>query len=118
MIPFVENSFEHDSSKLLTNPRVELSMPMEGNKLIFTFTNNKPGTNTQKNHSIEKEGIDLKNTAKKLELLYPGKHNLEIIFTDTSFSCCVKYNASGNERSKPRHFPVSPPQSTLLYANP
>jgi LytS/YehU family sensor histidine kinase len=118
MIPFVENSFEHDSSKLLTNPRVELSMPMEGNQLIFTLKNNKPGTNTQKNHSIEKEGIDLKNTAKKLELLYPGKHNLEIIFTDTSFSCCVKYNASGNERSKPRHFPVSPPQSTLLYANP
>ena len=85
MIPFVENSFKHGSSKMLTHPKVELSIIIEGAQLIFILRNNKPNSHTQECQS-NKGGIGLKNTAKRLQLLYPDKHNLKIESTDTSFS--------------------------------
>ena len=86
MIPFVENSFKHGSSKMLTHPKVELSIIIEEAHLIFMLRNNKPNSNTQASQSNTKGGIGLKNTAKRLQLLYPDKHNLKIESTDTSFS--------------------------------
>ena len=35
MIPFVENSFKHGSSKILRNPKVKLLINIKGDKLIF-----------------------------------------------------------------------------------
>ncbi len=54
MIPFVENSFKHGSSKMLTHPKVELSIIIEGAQLIFVLRNNKPNSNTQECQSNTK----------------------------------------------------------------
>jgi two-component system LytT family sensor kinase len=75
---------------MLTHPRVELSILIEGDQLMFTLSNNKPGTDTLERLPNCKSGIGLKNTAKRLQLLYPDKHHLKIEATDTSF--CVELN--------------------------
>ncbi len=118
MIPFVENSFKHGSSKMLNHPKVELSIIIEGAQLKFMLRNNKPNFNSQDSQSNTKGGIGLKNTAKRLQLLYPNKHNLKIESTDTSFyvymHIILKEMKEVNIENS--HHPATP--QTLSYASP
>jgi len=85
MIPFVENSFKHGSSRLLDNPTIDLAITIEEDQLIFILSNNKPDVITQDNQFTCKGGIGLKNTTKRLQLLYPDRHTLKIESTATTF---------------------------------
>ena len=42
LIPFVENSFKHGTSKMLAHPWVKLQMTIENNMLHFSVTNSRP----------------------------------------------------------------------------
>jgi len=73
MIPFIENSFKHGTSKILKGPWIKLFIQADEEMLHFTLTNNKPA------ESIEnKKGIGLINVQKRLELLYTNEHYLLI----------------------------------------
>lgn len=76
LIPFVENSFKHGASKMISHPFVKLSIEVENNELHFTISNNKPSANEAE---TPKGNIGLKNVRKRLELLYPGAHYLNIV---------------------------------------
>ena len=45
LIPFVENSFKHGTSKMLAHPWVKLQMTIENNMLHFSVTNSRPPGN-------------------------------------------------------------------------
>jgi sensor histidine kinase YesM len=47
MIPFVENSFKHGTSRMLTHPWVRLDIHIEKDFLEFKLTNNKPEYNNE-----------------------------------------------------------------------
>jgi two-component system LytT family sensor kinase len=75
LIPFVENSFKHGTSKVLSGAFIKLTMRIKENTLYFSLTNNKPSVN----ESIKTKGnIGLVNVKKRLDLLYPGEHILII----------------------------------------
>ena len=76
LIPFVENSFKHGASKMITEPWVNLNMSIENNTLHFSIVNSKPANNESQ---ITKGNIGLKNVTKRLKLLYPGTHELKIV---------------------------------------
>jgi LytS/YehU family sensor histidine kinase len=76
LIPFVENSFKHGTSKVLTQPFVKLHIKIEENNLRFFILNSRPPVNET---ATTKGNIGLKNVRKRLELLYPGNHELTII---------------------------------------
>jgi LytS/YehU family sensor histidine kinase len=82
MIPFVENSFKHGTSQMLRRPWVKLEITCVANQLFFNLSNSKPSV-MPSNKSIK--GIGLNNVKKRLQLLYPGKHQLNIYSTDDSF---------------------------------
>lgn len=90
MIPFVENAFKHGSSKLLNNPKVRLSIRVEHDNLFFELMNNKPLDTEQSSKPNGKGGIGLKNARKRLELLYPGQHQLKIESTESTFFVKLK----------------------------
>lgn len=73
LIPFVENSFKHGASKMLSKPSVNLNIILENQTLHFMLSNSKPEEyiNPERNG-----GIGLGNVQKRLQLLYPGKHEL------------------------------------------
>ena len=73
MIPFIENSFKHGTSKMLRSPWIKLFIQADEEMLHFTLTNNKP---TESN--VNKKGIGLVNVQKRLELLYTNEHYLLI----------------------------------------
>ena len=87
LIPFVENSFKHGTSRMLTHPWVMLDIHIEKDFLEFKLTNNKPEYN---NESPGKKGIGLNNVKKRLELLYPETHSLKIVESDMSYEVFMK----------------------------
>jgi len=87
LIPFVENSFKHGTSRMLTHPWVRLDIQIEKDLLEFKLTNNKPENN---NELFGKKGIGLNNVKKRLELLYPESHSLNILESEMSYSVVMK----------------------------
>ena len=87
LIPFVENSFKHGTSRMLTHPWVRLDINIEEQLLEFKISNNKPEQNTD---TGPKKGIGLNNVKKRLRLLYPGTHSLSITENEMSFDVTMK----------------------------
>ncbi|MFL5811065.1 MAG: sensor histidine kinase, partial [Flavisolibacter sp.] len=87
LIPFVENSFKHGTSKMLAHPWLKLQMTIENNMLHFSVANSRP---PEAETQLKKGNIGLKNVKKRLELLYPGTHELNIVSKPESFFVCLK----------------------------
>jgi sensor histidine kinase YesM len=83
MIPFLENSFKHGTSKMLEHPWINLQIDIKHHELFFSLANSKPLTKDNPNH---KKGIGLKNVVKRLVLLYPDRHDLLIESSDAVFN--------------------------------
>jgi sensor histidine kinase YesM len=75
MTPFIENSFKHGTSQVLQHPWINLYIYIEENSLRFELSNSKPLQDTSND---AKRGIGLINVQKRLQLLYPGQHSLNI----------------------------------------
>jgi LytS/YehU family sensor histidine kinase len=82
MIPFIENSFKHGTSKMLKEPWIKLFIQADENILHFSLTNSKP-INANKNGN---GGIGLNNVKKRLELLYPNTHLLIVEPTEHTYT--------------------------------
>ncbi len=82
LVPFVENAFKHShsySKKGLINVHIEAE---KDKKLIFSISNS-IGEHTDQ---LEKNsGIGLENAKRRLELLYPDRHRLNIGKSDCLF---------------------------------
>jgi LytS/YehU family sensor histidine kinase len=74
LLPFAENAFKHGASNIPDHPWVNIYAAVHEKKFSFKVVNGKPG-NAEKNHE---QGIGIKNVQQRLELLYPGRHRLEI----------------------------------------
>jgi two-component system LytT family sensor kinase len=74
-IPFIENAFKHGIS-FRDNSFIEVKMTCSEGKISFRCANSKPlNSNRTDNNST---GIGLGNVRKRLDLLFPGKHELTI----------------------------------------
>jgi sensor histidine kinase YesM len=82
MIPFIENSFKHGTSKMLRDPWIKLFIQADEEMLHFTLTNNKPPETSLS----KKSGIGLSNVKKRLGLLYAEKHYLLVEPTVNTFT--------------------------------
>lgn len=77
LIPFVENAFKHGSAQQIGQTRIELTLVMTGNEMLFRIENStdeKNISNTCKNTG----SIGLANVQKRLTLLYPDAYKLLI----------------------------------------
>jgi two-component system LytT family sensor kinase len=94
LLPFVENSFKHGASTDLKSPFIDIKLNVKDNRLVFSLSNS-TGIESPKNEGY-KEGIGLKNVKRRLELLYPRKHSLEIIQKNDIFdvNLTLELNAS------------------------
>jgi LytS/YehU family sensor histidine kinase len=74
LIPFVENAFKHISTHTEKINFVHISMSKQKDAFLFEVRNSKDNsirTDTSR-------GIGLANVKRRLELIYPAKHSLEI----------------------------------------
>jgi sensor histidine kinase YesM len=74
LIPFVENAFKHISHKNSRQNFVKLDINRSNGHFNFVVENSKEAERTTELHG----GIGLNNVKRRLELLYPEKHELTI----------------------------------------
>ena len=83
LIPFVENSFKH--GKIINEIlNVDIHLKVEKNKLFFKVEN------SSTNEEESEKGIGLQNIQKRLEMLYPEKHKLEISIYNNTFKVILE----------------------------
>ena len=82
LIPFIENAFKHVSNLGSRENKITIRIKREGNELIANIENT-----TEKMLKYEVGGIGLKNVKRRLELLYPGSHQLSVHEDDEKY--CV-----------------------------
>lgn len=87
MIPLVENSFKHGASKMIHSQWVNLEIKINDEDLYFLMINNKPA---QAENGITNGHVGLKNVKKRLQLLYPGKHEMIIVSEKETFTVSMK----------------------------
>jgi two-component sensor histidine kinase len=83
LIPFVENAFKHGIS-FRESSHIKVTLEVRSNTLYFDVYNTKhvkPENDPEKN----KSGIGLNNVKQRLQLTYPGKHELIIRETGKDF---------------------------------
>lgn len=81
-IPFVENAFKH-SCYAEPMPVIDTNIRLDGNVLEFTCVNY---FDTERiPMSDVQSGVGLENVKRRLVLLYPGKHDLQIIKKSNTF---------------------------------
>ena len=86
VLPLVENCFKHGTSQVLEHPWVSLTIFLEGRQLNMKLVN---GKSREENKAVER-GIGIANVRKRLELLYPEKHQLKINSEDDVFVVSLK----------------------------
>lgn len=74
LIPFVENAFKHGIGASM-NTQIDIQLEQLENVLLFKVENNICGDGHQ---STGEGGVGLSNTRRRLELLYPNKHELYV----------------------------------------
>ena len=89
LVPFVENSFKHGTSKMLSKPWVNLNIIVEGDIFYFMLTNSKP---EEYINPANNRGIGLSNVQKRLQLLYPGRHELKMTEEPGHFTVLLEIN--------------------------
>ena len=71
-LPFVENAFKHGASKQLDEAWLQIQLTVGAKELVFKVENSKP----ELAEELPANGIGLANVAKRLQLIYPDRHQL------------------------------------------
>lgn len=86
LIPFVENSFKHGSQSSLEKAYIYINAKLEDDTLLFSVINSKPQAIPGQIHPKKQGGVGLANVYKRLELIYPKRHILQIENMPDSYS--------------------------------
>lgn len=74
ILPFIENCFKHGTSDMLEKPWINIQLNLQGQSMQLKIINGK---------AMEKKeqpgGIGIDNVRRRLQLLYPEKHQLNIL---------------------------------------
>jgi sensor histidine kinase YesM len=87
LLPLIENCFKHGTSQILEQPWVSLHIDLKGRQMQMKLLNGKSVKSTT---SKSGSGIGIYNVKKRLELLYPGKHELTITDEEDVFIVNLK----------------------------
>ena len=84
-IPFLENSFKHGLKNQIQEGFVDIHLKVDEHNVRVKIENSKAQTLPTQIHK-RSGGIGLKNVQRRLNILYPNKHNLSITETPKTYS--------------------------------
>ena len=90
LITFIENAFKYVGFNECRENRIDISLNYDKGDLVFKIFNTK---DTFINHSADASGLGIANAKRRLELLYPGKHQLNINNQPDSFEITLTLTA-------------------------
>jgi two-component system LytT family sensor kinase len=86
-IPFIENAFKHGIS-YREKSFIDISLTTGENSLLFRCVNSK--VKAREENEPGHSGIGMENVTKRLNLLFPGKHELKINESDKEFEVLLQ----------------------------
>ncbi|WP_336517391.1 sensor histidine kinase [Pollutibacter soli] len=87
LLPLIENSFKHGVDSMEANAWVRLEVSNRENDLSIKVEN---GREIQVQKNGTNGGLGLKNVKKRLELIYPDKHEFKVFDESTAFMVVMK----------------------------
>lgn len=87
LLPLVENCFKHGTSNMLEQPWINLQINLQGKIMHMKLLNGKLQEPNKENGST---GIGIQNVQKRLDLIYPDKHDFVINNEDEVFIVNLK----------------------------
>jgi sensor histidine kinase YesM len=90
LISFLENAFKYVSSHEDRENTVSVSLQKKDGQLIFRCFNTSEEVVIRTD--LERSGIGIANTRRRLDLQYPDKHQLQITDRGTSFEVLLHLN--------------------------
>jgi len=84
-IPFLENSFKHGLDNQIRSGFVNINMSLNEDSVDMDIENSKPASLPMKTDDKISGGIGLENVKRRLKLLYPQKHVLQITDKPNTF---------------------------------
>jgi len=76
--PLIENAFKHGTSKDIDHPWIKVKIRIKNSSTLEFTVQNSRSPDSQKDECEYTEGIGLKNVKKRLNILYPDFHQLDI----------------------------------------
>ena len=105
LLPFVENCFQHGTSKTLNKPWINLKIELQGTSLVMKLIN---GRKTSPDTYNGREDTGIGNVKKRLELLYKDKYTLQIDEDEEVFVVNLRLELAGPAMTKPVHSSLKP----------
>jgi two-component system, LytTR family, sensor kinase len=96
LIPFIENAFKHVSQRKDQSNWIKMDLRCDQYLLHFNISNSTSSQYHASGEIIRHSGIGLKNVQRRLDLVYPGKHNLTIRHDSNLFRVTLQLNLNGN----------------------
>jgi two-component system, LytTR family, sensor kinase len=90
-IPFIENAFKHGVN-FRKDSYIDILLKASDKTIIFRCLNSVYDSAAEA--GLESSGIGLANVRKRLDLLFPGKYNLNLIRTETDFEVLLKIDVN------------------------
>ena len=95
LIPFIENAFKHGINNQVSKGFVNLSLHIEQHDLVMMVENSK-SPSIPKIAEKRSGGIGLINVKRRMNILYPEKHHLEIKESPNTYLIELNLNLSNN----------------------
>ena len=90
-IAFIENAFKYVGANEGKDNRVDIRFEKKENDLLFTCLNTKERHN---GGGIEHKGIGIANARRRMALLYPDKHELNIVDDESKYEVIINLQLS------------------------
>jgi two-component system, LytTR family, sensor kinase len=89
LMPFVENAFKHVSHSRQSN-KINIKLHADEGQLHFSIVNSISSKDVASQDMIKHGGIGLMNVQRRLQLLYAGKHELNICREEDEYSVSLR----------------------------
>lgn len=86
-IPFIENAFKHSKIEDRVKGYINIILKTTAQSVVLIVENSLPMTRYTKD---DVGGVGLTNVKKRLELMYPGRHEMEIVSSETDYKIRLK----------------------------
>jgi len=93
MLPLLENAFKHGTSETIAEAWINIDLHLKEQKLKFKISNSKPPEN---NTGKTSGRIGLSNVRKRLELLFPYAHQLQVFDEEELFVVILDIDLNEN----------------------
>lgn len=97
--PFVENAFKHGTAEQLGRVWMSIELSVQNERLFFRVINSTDGLNA---FAAPAGGIGINNVRRRLELLYPGRHSLDLDTGEEVFIVSMNLSYHANTLSDHR----------------